>query len=188
MIRMMAKLVCILAGLCCLLALADRRGWTDPLWATCWPQVVLPRRPSHTEEQVANLESRLETIKQETSDARDSLAVIAGKRRKLLKELRDCLGDGTDPDDMARLPSDDPVAFALLRSIDAEDRKQAEGRRELANLERERARLEARRIAASNGVSLIDPVAPSEQLRAEAGEESAADRYRRILREARDTN
>jgi len=191
MIRATAKLICILAGVYCLLALADRWGWTEPLWAKCWPQTVLPRRPSPAESYAADLEPRLAAVRRKIAEATDSLDASGRKRRELVGQLRRRLDGRNETDDSVRLQADNPVAFALVRSIDAEDSRQAENRRSLTELERELARLEARRIAADNGVSLTDPVAnsgPADQLRAETGEESAEARYGRIVREAANTN
>lgn len=191
MIRVTAKLICIVAGLWCLLALADRWGWTEPLWAKCWPQTVLPRRPSPAEAHAADLETRLAVVKRQIAEATESLEASSRKRQELAGQLRQRLDKQNGTDDATRLQSDNPVAFALVRSIDAEDRRQAETGRHLAELERQLARLEARRIATDNGVSLTDPVEPSgpaDQLRAETGEDSAEVRYGRIIREAANTN
>ena len=188
MIRVTTKLICILAGLYCLLALADGRGWTEPfVWAKVWPRTVLPRRPSPAEAHAADLANRSATVRQQIVKATESLGAFSRKRQGLVRQLRQRLDEHNGMDDPACLQADNPVAFALVRSIDAEDRRQAEARRELAELEQKFARLEARRIATDNGVSLTDPVAPSgpaDQLRAETGEESAGARYRRIIREA----
>ena len=191
MIRATAKLICVLAGLWCLLALTDRWGWIEPLWANCWPQTVLPRRPSPAEVHAADLEARLASVRSQIAEAKGALDASADRRQELVGQLRQRLGGHDSAGDAARLQTDNPVAFALVRSIDAEDRRQAETRRKLSELERQLARLEARRIATDNGVSLTDPVEPSgpaDQLRAETGEESAEDMYGRIIREAANGN
>lgn len=190
MIRVTAKLICVLAGLYCLVALADRWGWTEPLWAKCWPQTVLPRRPSPAEVHAAELQSRMETLKREIAALREARSASAEKRRDLLVQLRDRVASNPGQTDMARLQADNPVAFALVRSIDAEDRREAEDGIKLAELEAQQSRLEARRIAANNGVSLVDtaePTSPSDGLRTETSDSGPDDRYRRIIREARDS-
>jgi hypothetical protein len=187
MIRATAKLICLLTGLYCLLALADRGEWTNPLWAKIWPSTLLPRRPSPAEVHAADLDCRLETVKRQIADTVDSLNAATTKLHDLVRQLRDRLGGTDDTDDLGRLQADNPVAFALVRAVDAEDRQQAERRRKLADLEGQLARLEAQQIAAANGVSLTDPVEPdrpSDELRSETGDESADSRYRRIIREA----
>ena len=96
----------------------------------------------------------METVRLQIAEARESLDASGRKRGELIGQLRERLAGHGGSDDPARLQTDNPVAFALVRSIDAEDRRQAESRRELADLERQLARLEARRIAMVNGVSL----------------------------------
>ena len=187
MIHMTAKLICVLAGLWCLVALADRWGWTEPLWAKCWPQTILPRRPSPAEAHAADLETRLAAVRSEIAAANESLDASADKRQELVVQLRQRLGGYDAAGDAARLQTDNPVAFALVRSVDAEDCRQAETRRKLSELERQLARLEARQIATDNGVSLTDPLEPAgpvDELRAETGDESTEARYGRIVREA----
>lgn len=191
MIRVTAKLICVLAGLYCLVAFADRRGWTETLWDKVWPQTLLPRRPSPAEAHAAGLERRMETVKCQVADARDSLNVSTSKRNDLARQLRERLGERDEADDLARLQIANPVAFALVRSVDAEDRRQTECRRNLADLDGQLAQLEARRIASDNGVSLTDPVEPvrpSDEMRTETGDESTESRYRRIIREAKNIN
>jgi len=189
MIRATAKLICVLAGLYCLLALADRWGWTEPLWAKYWPLTFMPRQPSPAEAHAAGLAGRLKTAKQEVAKQHDLIDASAEKRHDLVRQLGEKTSEAEGMNDLTRLRAENPVAFALVRSIDAEGLRLAELRRKLADLEQEVARLEARRIAASNGVSLIDPLksmGPADELAAPADDENVEARYERIIRDARD--
>lgn len=191
MIRAIPNVIFVLAGLWCLLALADRWGWTEPLWEKGWPQTILPRRPSPVEVQAADIEARTAVLRTQIAETKKVMAASAGKRQGLIARLMQQLHDNGSAGDAACLETDNPVAFALVRAIDADDQRQAETRRMLSEMDRQLARLEARRIAVDNGLSLIDPVAssgPGEHLRAETGEESTATRYERIVREATNAN
>jgi uncharacterized coiled-coil protein SlyX len=191
MIPATAKLICALAGLYCLLAVADRAGRTDPMWTATWPKTLLPRRASAAEVRAADLEARIQAVNGQIAETRDSLNAGTERRHDLVKQLRDRLGQSDETVDLVRLQVDNPVGFALVRSIDAEERRQAEYRQDLAELEGQLAQLEARQIAASNGVSLTDavePARPSDELRTETGEESAEIRYRRIIRDAKNVH
>ena len=190
MIRKAAGLVCILAGLYCLLGLADRWGWANPLWEKAWPQAILPRRPSASEIRTAELDSRVQALKQQISACRKTRAKSAGERCELVRQLREQMGDHAGPLELTCLKEDDPVSFALVRSIDAEERKDIQSQGRLEELEAELSRLEAQQIAVRSGVSLVEPITPStpsEQLRSESGEETTESRYQRIIREARQT-
>lgn len=190
MIRAMAKLICVLAGLYCLLALADRWVWTEPLWVKYWPLTLVSRQPSPAEVHAADLAGRLETTKREVARLHDLLSASGEKQRDLIRQLDGKTSDTEGINDLTRLQAENPVAFALVRSIDAEELRLAELRRKLADMEQEVARLEARRIAASNGVSLVDPLksmGPADELAIPADAENVEARYERIIREAKET-
>lgn len=187
MIRRSAKLICILAAAYCLLALMDRWRWTDPVWAKIWPQTVLPRRPSPAEARAAELESRLEVVRQQINATRSSLAEICSRRRELQGQLRDqlMLVDAIGPP--PHLEAEYPVVFALVRSIDAEDSKERAANERIALLEGGAARLQAQQIAAESGIPFVNPselAGPSDQLRALAAEGDTDSRYQRIIQEA----
>jgi len=187
MIGRLAKVIWVLAGLFCLLALADRWGWTHPLWEKVLPEVVLARRPSPSEAQIGQLSERIDALKRQIADIEQARVGSTAKRRDLLARLRERIGRDASDAETEQLMKDDPVAAALVRSVDAEDRRLVELGRDLVERRTELTRLEARLIALRNGVSQIDPAEsarPSDELRTENSGETDRDRYRRIIREA----
>lgn len=188
MIRKMAMAACVIVGVSCLIALADQGGLTDPLWAKVWPRVVLARRPSPAEVYASDLSGRVEAVRRRITEAKELLITAAQRRQDLLRQLRERLREADDAGDLGRLQEQNPVAFALIRSVDAEDRKQAESQQSLAELEAQLASLEARQIASQNGVNLAEAgeqMRPSDELRAETGNESMEVRFQRIIRDAK---
>jgi len=189
MLRALTKTTCLVAGVFCLVALADRRNLTRPLWDKILPEVVLARQPSPCEAQTKEVEGRVETLAREIAALEKAAIVSREKRRGLLVRLRNQVGtdDATLLSNVERLTREDPVASALVRAIDAEDQRERDLARQLDDARAKRAQLEARLIALRNGVSQVEPhepMRPSEQLRAKGAGETAADRHRRIVREA----
>ena len=188
MLRVLTKTTCILSGAFCVVALADSRNLTRPLWDKVLPEVVLARQPSPCETQTKEIEDRVETLAREIAALEQAASVSREKRRGLLVRLRNQVGtdDATGLSNVEGLTNEDPVASALVRAIDAEDQREQDLARQLDDARAKRAQLEARLIALRNGVSQVEPyepARPSEQLRAEGTGETAADRHRRIVRE-----
>ena len=187
MIGKLAKVIWVLAGLFCLLALADRWEWTQPLWEKVLPEVVLARRPSPSEIQISQLCKRMSALKRKITDIAQAKADSTTKRHDLLERLSAGISTEGPIPEVEQLMKNDPVATALVWSVDAEDRRLLELERDLTKQTAELARLEARVIALRNGVSQVDPaesVKPSDELRAENSGETDYDRYRRIICEA----
>ena len=186
MIGKLAKVIWVLAGLFCLLSLADHWAWTRPLWEKALPEVVLTRGPSPSETQIGQLRERIDALKRQIADIEQARAGSTAKRRDLLARLRERIGSDAQDAEAERLMKDDPVAAALVRSVDAEDRRLLELEGDLTEQRAVLTRLEARVIALRNGVSQVDPAEsarPSDELRTENSGETARDRYRRIIRE-----
>ena len=187
MLGKMAKIIWVLAGLFCLLALADRWGGARPVWGKALPEVLLARRPSPSETQIGQLGKRIDALKRQIADVEQAKIDSTMKRHDLLTRLGERIGNDTPDAEVERLMKDDPVAAALVRSVDAEDCRLLELERNLVEQRGELTRLEARLIALRNGVSQVHPdesTRPSDELRTEDGGETERDRYRRIIREA----
>jgi hypothetical protein len=188
MVRKLAILICVIAGLWCLLALGDSWDWTRPAWQKLMPEVILPRRPSQSELQIAQVEARLVELRHQIASAEQIHNDLVHQRGGLVAKLREQIGPHTSclPAEAKQLLKDSPIAVALIRSIDALDRRDAELSRELAGLRSELELTEARLIALRNGVGLIEvtePSRPSDGLRPERVG-GADERYQRILCEA----
>ena len=87
MLRSIIILICMLAGLWCLLALADAQDWTRPVWDRLMPQVLLPRRLSPTEMQMAQAESRIAEFTRDVAVTTRGRDEIARGRCELLAQL-----------------------------------------------------------------------------------------------------
>ena len=187
MIGKLTKVIWVLAGLFCLLALADRWGWTRPLWEKALPEVMLARRPSPIETQIGQLGERIDALKRQIADIEQTKAGSMANRRDLMARLRERIDNDAPDAETERLMKDDPVAAALVRSVDAEDRRLVKFGRDLTERKTDLTKLEARVIALRNGVSQVAPAdsaRPSDDLRTENSGETDHDRYWRIIREA----
>jgi hypothetical protein len=188
MVRRIAILICALTGLWCLLALADGCDWTRPAWQKLMPEVILPRRPSQSELQIAQVKARLEELSHKIASTEQTRNDLAQQRWELVAKLQEqaspkvsCLSAETE-----KLLKDSPIVAALIRSIDALDQRNGELSHELAGLRSELEHTEARLIALRNGVGLIkltEPSRPSNDLQP-AGPNGVDERYQRILCEA----
>lgn len=188
MIRTAAKVICVLAGLFCLLAWADRRGWTRPLWARLLPEVILTRQPSASEVQIAELENRIETLKREVFSTKELRAAGSTKRRELLSQLCEQVGDpGEQRFSLESLMQGNPLVSALVRSVDALDQKDAELQRKTIDQQAELKRLEARLVSLRNGLRFVEAatdMTPPDGMETENDGSTAFERYDRIIREA----
>lgn len=188
MIRTLATAMCVLSGLFCVAALADRWGLTQPLWQRTLPETVLPRRPSASDTRIRELESQMKTLRQRIETTEEARSRAKAEGEDLLRQLRQRLRDARRvPVEPQRLMEGDAVAAALIRAIDAQDRKAAAFRAKTGELEAELDRLQARRIALRTGLSLVGTTqspSPSEAMGAEEPREEAIIRYKRIIRDA----
>ena len=186
MIGKLGKVIWVLAGLFCLLALADHWGWTGLLWQKALPEVVLTRRPSPRETQVDQLDERIDALKRQIAYIEQTRASSMEKRDDLLTQLRDRIRSDGSEEEAEWIMKNDPVAAALVRSLDAEDQRLIELRCYLIERRKNLTKLEARLIALRNGVSQVSPAElakPSDELRTENSGETNYDRYLRIIRE-----
>jgi hypothetical protein len=127
-------------------------------------------------------------VQQDIARIQDQIKASSENRQRLVRELGMQLGGVDNVTDSAGYQSENPVAYALIRSVDAEDLKLSELQQRLSGLEGEAARLSARQIAARNGVSLVDPtedIGPADELASPAAAETVETRYERIVDQAR---
>ena len=186
--KLLIGFLLIVTGLYCLLAWVDRRGWAQQAWQRVLPTAVQPRRPSVSELQMAELSARMEQLRLEIDGVRKAQDELAAERKRLLAQLREKIARSASPavapDQLLR---DDPVAAALLQSIDAEDQKAAGIENQLRERKFILDHLEARLIALNNGIDLLDQSDlpwESEEASSQGAGITTQDRYRRILREA----
>jgi septal ring factor EnvC (AmiA/AmiB activator) len=173
MIRTAVKVTWGMAGLLCLLALADRWGWLMPLWSKLFPEVLLSRPLTACEIQIAELAKQIEATHNDISTLKEVAAASEEKRRTLEGQLVERAGYNFrfGPQNSPRFKTD-PVAVALDAAISAAHRHEAETQAEIKRKESEIDRLKSRVIALQNGVSplkLTGLTRPSEQLPREDG-------------------
>jgi hypothetical protein len=190
MSRLAAKTVCLVAGLFCLVALADGRNLTVPMWKCLMPPVLLPRRLSASESQMSGVQARREVIRREIAETEEARQTCARRRDDLMGRLRaQIAGKDVGEMEVEQIMKADPVTAALVRSIDAEGVRGENLNRRAAEQNAEMVRLDARIIALQSGVSLterVEPERPSDHLRPEGSQaESEAARYADILKQAK---
>jgi len=188
MVRKVAISICTVTGLWCLLALADGWNWTCPAWQRLMPEAVLPRRPSSSELLITQTDARLEELKYRIASAEQARSDLAQQRGELLAKLQEqvCPQMSYLSAETEQHLKDSPIVAALIRSIDALDRRDEELSHELGELRSELEHTEAKLIALRNGIGLIrltEPSRPSDDLQP-AGPDGVDERYQRILCEA----
>ncbi len=188
MVRKGTTLICILAGAWCLVTVLDSRGWLKRLWDVGLPVVILDRKPSPTEVQSAEVEKGISEVERHIDSILVSRKRLAAGRSELLTRLQEQIAvvrSGETPN-ARRLVMDNPIVTALVRSIDAEDRRDAELAVKFTDLRRQLERMQARLITLRTGTSLIDVDEPRAESNFQRPNylEDAHERYERILNEA----
>ena len=187
MLRKLTALTCLLCGAWTLVAVADGRGWTRPLWDRLLPEIELPHQPSPVEAQKREVEKHLAELDQEIGAKLRTREELAVRRRDLLVRLSSQLTEeaASNNSTSEREFKDNPIVMALIKSIAAEDRRANESAAKLRDLRARRDRGEARLIGLQTGTSLIGEVdiQPSATV-TEQDLGRSAENYRTILQEA----
>ena len=180
------KLIALLAGLLCLVALADQLDLTKPLWNRLWPETILPRQPSPYERYQREIEDRRIVLRRQIANLEKGLTVSRQNRKELLCQVHNQVYPTSKFLDPNQLQREHPIAFALIRSIAASDQKLADDQNKLNRLRNDLVQLEARVIEARNELPLpeMELIGPSAAMELQDGSESAEKTYQQIIAEA----
>ncbi len=181
-------LICILTACWYSLALADKHGWTRPVWKRLLPESILARPLSPIEVQRLEVATRIAQGNQDLATIAQARAELDRRREDLMICLREEIATRSPGSsrDSTRLLMDSPVIAVLIKAIDAQDQKDVQLAADLTGLQAELEQMEARLIALRNGTSLVDGLETADQLRPTTPQYSreADQRYEKILAEA----
>jgi len=195
MLKITLILILIILSLISILGFFDRSNLGEMIWEKILPLETVFPKPSSEALYLVEIEERIGLTKKKISQYQRDKQALIKNRKTLLISLNDLLksNNATDEEQARLLVDQNPVAAVTVRAIRAEDKRLTQLNMNLAQLNSEQSRLEARLLAVANGINSPGPYKnipwPTNQTKSMQGRTTKLkDNIKHILKEAKDGN